>query len=855
MATTIGNHRSCCRPRCIPPVAVFALLGLAATQHVHARALDTVRVSRSGPVATIEIELGCEMQYVSHTPADGGVQVRVDLQAGYDCLQALRGMRNELRRPAGSRMARLAEIEFDRGIDNDVAVILRFDSAVSFTVSQTSNRYMLTVEVDTGQAPVAMAPAPKPVQPAAIPARQPVDTGRAPARRLQPVSPADRNRFAIRIAVLPESGELELSAVRRFDSYIIYANEIVVGEQRWAEVRLGFFDTEAEAQAVLAQLAKDFDGAWITVANVEEQKLARSRPFEFAAEADDVRHEAQTMNRIDVRPEPTLAPNEVDSMMADARAAHLRGDYDESVRLYRRLLEEPVGGHLRAAREFLGVALEKSGRLAEARAEYEEYLAGYPDDADTRRVRQRLAAISIAARESVEPTAARSATDTYDWEIYGGGSQFYLRGINMADENEAEFIAQSAILSHGYVYARRRGERFDLLGRINAGYLKDLVENGTGDQGLVSYAYIDITDTKTDASARFGRQRQQSGGALGRFDGVHARYRLWPDLTLALTAGFPVDSPRYLATSDHYFYGASIALDNIVDAWDFSLFANEQRVDGILDRRAVGAEAQYHVDGLNVVGLLDYDTSFNVINTALVTGNWRVFDRLTIHGRYRGGAAPFLTTRNAIIGQPVETVRELFPFYSEGQLRRLARNRTAEERAGAAGLTAALTTRVQFKADISYLEYSSTITSGDVAAVPASGPQYSWGGQFIGSGILKSGYVFVLGYRHDEAQSIDGDTVWFDWRLPIGDNLRLQARLAVSNRVANQNATGDIDQWIARPLLRLAYRAKRRFNLELEVGGQWMTRQFPDELAPPLTPDNEFETSDYYVQLGYTVDF
>lgn len=830
---------------------LLLLLGLTAAQYAAARAIDTVRVSRSGPITTIEIELGCEMRYVGHSPADGGAEVRIELLAGYDCLHAFRGVRNELRRPVGSQMAKLHEIEFDRGVNNDVVLMLRFDSAVGFDVIQTNNRYMLTVEVDTSRAPVAAAPAPPPQGQLAAPVPPPADRDVAPTRQVPRTAPTDRDRFAIRVAVLPASGEVDASPLRRFDAGVVYTNEIVVGERRWAELRLGFFDTEAGAEEALALIADDFADAWITVANVEEQR--RAREHVLPADPGDVRNTPPAASRIDVRPEPTLAPGQVDAMMTDARDAHLRGEYDESIRIYRRLLQEPAGEHRRSAREFLGVAFEKSGRDDEARAEYDAYLAEFPDDADTRRVRQRLAAISIVARA---PAPARvGIEDGRAWEIFGGGSQYYLRGVNAADGSDADFIAQSAILSQAYVHAQRRGERFDVVSRLNAGYLKDLVENGTGDQALVSDAWVDVTDTKTEVSARIGRQRQQSGGILGRFDGVHADYRLRPDVVVSLNAGFPVDSPRFRATADHYFYGASVALANFADAWDFSLFANQQVVDGILDRRALGAEAQYHSDGLNVVGLLDYDASFNVINTALVTGNWRVFDRLTVHGRFRGGAAPFLTTRNAIIGQPVNTVRELFPTYSEGQIRRLARNRTAEERAGAAGLTAAISTRLQFKADVAYSEYSATVASGNVDAIPASGPQYSWGGQVIASGFLNSRYVFILGYRHDEARSVDGDTVWFDWRLPIGDAWRLQTRLAVINRVADQDPAGDIDQWIARPVVRLAYRAARRFSIELEAGGQWMTREFPAALAPPLTPGNEFDVSDYYLQLGYTVDF
>lgn len=838
--------------------AILILLAIFC-QRVDARAIDEVRLSKTGSITTIEIELGCAMRYSGHTPANDSAEIRVRLAAGYDCRLALQGVWNELRQPAAGRLANLVAIEFDLGDRIEPTITLRFDSVVSYQIKQTGNLYMLSVEIDTSSAkppePMPLTPVTEgPVQPPAA-TREKVGDRNA-ARRVRPATAAAGNRFTIRIAELSNSFNQDFDKLKRYDTKLVYTNEIVVGERRWAELRIGFFDTENEARTVLEALLPEYESAWITVANMEEQTRAARAPFKWP-DSDLTAGATEKPGTTVKHSVATLTTAQAASMRADARAAFLRREYDESIRIYTLLVEEPGGDHRREARELLGVTREKNGELALARAEYTAYLAEYPGDSDARRVQQRLASISVPAVQAskandLSRTARESGTQ---WEVYGGGSQYYLRGVNVAENSEPDFIAQSSLFSQAYLYARRRGKRFDVIGRTNLGYIKDFVENGSGDQGLVSYAYIDVTDTRSDINARIGRQLQQSGGSLGRFDGLHVGYRLRPDLAVHVTAGFPVDSPRYLATTDHNFYGASINLSNFASVWDLRAYTNVQTIDGILDRRAFGAEAQYRRGRLNVVGVLDYDASYNVINTALVTGNWRITNRLTVHGRFRGGAAPFLTTRNAIVGQPVNTVRELFPAYSEGQIRRLARNRTAEERAGAAGLTAALTTRLQLKASFTYADYSQTIASGGVSALPATGPQYSWGGQLIGSGYFRAGNVMITGYRHDETQSVDRDTVWFDLRHPVGENFRIQTRLSVSRRVANQNAAGDIVQWNAQPVLRLLYKWRRRYQVELEVGGQALTREFPAALAPPLTPTAEYESSDYYLQLGYTVDF
>ena len=169
-------------------------------------------------------------------------------------------------------------------------------------------------------------------------------------------------------------------------------------------------------------------------------------------------------------PQPALAPERVESLMSEAKTALLRGDYDAGIEIYTRLLEQPVGQHRREAREYLGVAREKQGRLALAKAEYETYLEEFPEGAGTRRVQQRLAALATVA----EPRAvaqARPKQRAGGWEYYGGVSQFYLRGINYTRDDERDFITQNALLSQADIVVSRRGERYDVLGRANLGYL------------------------------------------------------------------------------------------------------------------------------------------------------------------------------------------------------------------------------------------------------------------------------------------------------------------------------------------------------------------------------------------------
>lgn len=820
--------------------------------------IEHIRLSRIATVATTEIELGCAMRYLDHSPSRGGVELRVRLSLGYDCQRALRGVRNSLHRPQGGDMAYLSDVEFDAVTAKQATITLRFERPVTFDVRQTANEYLLTVTIDVRKAPALATPVPQ--TPPAVDVGKSTNPRRSrnegPSQLIRRPTLPGRDMFGIRLSGLGSADDVDWEALRNFRSQVIYMNDVTLGERKWTELRLGFFETEDSALSVLTALRPSFPSAWVSIATPEERAHAISQSLPDNLEvrrlpvASPQESAAPKVERLEV-----LADDRVTVLMADGRTALLQADYDQSIKIYTRLLEESDGQHRREAREFLGVARQKNGQLAHARSEFEAYLSEFPDGSDANRVRQRLAALTDRAeRRPATAPVDQSVQLASEWDLRGGVSQFYLRGVNLSRDDEADVLTQSALLSQADFVVSRRGERIDLLGRANFGYLYDFAENGSEDQALVSYAYIDITDITLDLSARLGRQTRHKGGVLGRFDGAHLSYLLRPNLSVNVTTGFPVDSPRFLASLDHYFYGASIDLANFADAWDFSVFTNLQTIDGISDRQAFGAEAQYHTSRLNIIGQLDYDASYNVLNSGLVIGNWRLNDRLTLNGRYQAGAGPFLTTRNAIIGQPVNTVEALFATYSEGQIRRLARNRAAEARSGSAGLSAELSQRWQLNADITYNEYGSTVSSGGVAAFPATGPQYFYGGYLLGSSIVKAGDSIILGYRHFESRSTDWDTVTVDMRYPMGDGLRINPRLALTLRTSSQTMQRDAQHWIANPMLRVLYRWRRKYRIEFEIGGQWSDREMSPASFAASGPDGSIKSSAYYLQLGYWVD-
>lgn len=843
--------------------ALVLAICFATPKDAQALPIENIRLSRIASVTTTEIELGCAMRYLNHTPSASGTELQVRLALGYDCINALRSSPNSIHRPQGSRMAYLSNIEFDSVAKNQAVVSLHFERPVAFKVKQNANQYLLTIEIDTSESVKAETPSPpKAVATTAAPAVQ-LPRSKGPSRSIQRPLTQQRDRFVLRLTDLASLDDADRKSLDKFAAKLLYTNNVTLGRREWNELRLGFFDTEASALIALNEVRPTFPDAWISIATPDEQVMARTRRLPDIESQSAAKPEPPRAVPVvaTAKLEP-LPADRVQTLMADAKASILHGDFDQSIRIYTRLLQQADGAgssHRHTAREFLGVAHQKNGQTALAKAEFEAYLSEFPDEPGAKRVAQRLASLAGAtarpAALTASSAASRPAREPTGWDFYGAISQYYIRGVNLTRDDEADVLSQSELLSQVNFSAQRRGERFDMLVHGNLGYLYDLADNQSENQARASYLYLDVKDNALDLTARLGRQTQHRAGVLGRFDGMHIGYGLWRNISVNVTAGFPVDSPRYLASPDHYFYGASAGLSNVMDVLDISVFTNLQTIDGISDRQAIGADAQYHSARFNVIALVDYDASYDVLNNAMLVGNWRVNDRLTLNGRYQGGAGPFLTTRNALIGQPVNTIEALLDTYTEGQVRRLARNRTAQARYGSTGLSLQMSQRWHLNADINYSEYGSTRSSGGVAAFPATGPQTTYSGQLLGSSLFKAGDSVVFGYRHRQTRNSDANTAIFDLRYPVGDGLRFNPRIAVTLQNRDQGVAGATQQWIANPMLRLFYSWRRRYRIEFEMGGYWSDQELPPDLLTPTVSAGSIESSAYYLQVGYWMDF
>jgi tetratricopeptide (TPR) repeat protein len=547
----------------------------------------------------------------------------------------------------------------------------------------------------------------------------------------------------------------------------------------------------------------------------------------------------------DDTPQATAAQvpaNPIAKSMEEARQAMANNNYAQAIALYLKILKYPPNSYSQDALEYLGVARGRNGNPALANSTYKDYLKRYPHSEGSERVRQRLVGLVTAqapARKKLPDEQSPHAPA--GWNVYSSLSQYY-RHDSIASNGASPIAIQSALTTNLDVAGQLRRSDYALRTRFSGGYLNDFLNDNKKDLFNISSLYIDAAAAYHDWSGRFGRQSQTSGGVLGRFDGLSLSYRLNPFVKLNAVSGYPVDlmAPDHI-NSDTAFYGVNFDLGAFANTWNFNAFAIEQTSQGLLDRRALGGEIQYVRRNYSVFGLLDYDIAFNVLNTAMLLGNWTFADNATLNFAAAHGKNPTFTLRNALIGQGTTSLAVLSQRFSETEMQALAKDRTPDSTNYTLHFSYPLNAKLFVGGDLNLSTISSTPASGGVEAMPADRDN-SFGLQLIAYGLIKQGDMNIFGVRQSNNSTSDTTSLKLLLRYPIAA-WRLSPWLRIEQR---RYAVGGSHKWSLAPAFRATYQWEKRIQLEGEAGGEWSMH----DAAGTTDKSREF-----YFSLGYRVEF
>ena len=795
-------------------LALYAAVGRAATP-LDARFLDRLDAYRSDGSIEIVIGLTQALRYVSHTQGPRGEVLRIQLLSVNNVpnpIDAINGQRNL--RWTGRKDVPLDEVLTDSG-GNTPTLILRFThSVVVQSVRVDPDNRSVSVTIEGPQAAPEPVTGPLPETP---PATQPGSYVVNLASARTPLQ-IDAGHSALAV-----DGRRIYQSVARVDGQPVY------------RLRLGFFPNQAAALAVSTQLAAQYPGAWVSQVTTLEQGLV-----EGGATLVDP---SKVMVDSDVdKTLPAISLERLAALMEEARQAVAEGNAARAIVIYNRVTAYPVSPYREDAQELLGVAHEKKGQLALAKAAYQDYLQRYPEGAGADRVRQRLAGLVTAAVRPRERLRAEPEKEgeLARWDVFGSAGQYYRRDFDRI--NSADLQTTQSLLSNLLdVSARRRGEGRDLGLRFTGSYDHDFV-NSADSQLRLATAYADYGSRDQSYLARVGRQTRSSGGVLGRFDGLNLGYKLADDYRLNLVAGAPVLLTEDGFNSHQRFYGASVDAGPYWDDWNVSLYGIRQDVDGLTDRTAVGSELRYFTPGRSLFGLVDYDVYFNALNIFYAIGSWNLDDQNSFNVVLDYRKSPLLSTSNALQGQTVTTVQGLTGLFSDQQIKQLAIDRTATSKSLTGGVSHVVDSHWQVGGDITVTTLSGTPASGGVDATPSAGPDYYYNLQFVGADLYKNGDLAIIGLRYSDTTTGQAISATLNARYPVNSSWRVNPLLRLDYRWN----TGAGTQTTAAPAIRATYVYKRFLTVDLEGGAEVLETQ-----QAGISDLVEI----YYVYVGYRYDF
>ncbi len=743
--------------------------------------------------ADISVQFSCSTRYITNTPLNFGSSTRIRLRLGPDCGSLLSLVPPEFPQVGGGGEL-VTGARLDSVVPGEVVLELSWSRDLDFVMAPVANGQGLRVRLYNlikrkGSGAVYEPEAPQP--------------------------------FVINLESSQQKIEHDMveQAAAAFGTQA-YVSEIDIENEHWYRLRIGPFATRSEAERVLKIALPQYPRAWLGLSD-DQDGLA---PVERAG--------VQT-SRSAAPTDPPLADDERARILRESRAALGKHEYPEAIDLLNRLLRQPEYPGRPEAQELMGLVRERAGQLAQAKAEYEEYVARYPQGAGADRVRQRLQALlaaSLTPRTLGEPGASAQGR----WSMVGStalGYQYDKAQTNSGGVTTST-TAVNAALVYGDLLIRERGTRFDFTGRVDAGYTHNLVTVAGGSQDRTTAAFVELDDRSLGLSGRLGRQTLVNQGTLGLFDGIAVGYQVNSKFSVTAAGGYPAYTSYSGFSSKQQFETVSAEyspwLSLVFDGYLFS-----ETFDGTTDRRSLGLQTRFSKPGYTGILLLDYDVYFANLNSITLIGNIRAGDHWIIGLNVDHRHSPLLETYNALIGQTATDLRTLQLLLSPAQIKQLATARTAQSDTFVLSANRSIGERWQFMADISALRLGGTSATDGIAAsaggvpviavpaTPATGVDRNASVQLAGNSLLQASDLHIFGVRFDDAPQSRSTTLSWDARFALPGAWRIGPRFSVA-QIKDSSLGGK--QLLYLPEIRSDWTSRRQV-FEIIAGYQVQTRQ------------------------------
>lgn len=505
------------------------------------------------------------------------------------------------------------------------------------------------------------------------------------------------------------------------------------------------------------------------------------------------------------------------ALMLQGRDALSAKNQEAAVDVFNKLLLLPPNDYSQDAQEWVGVARERAGQIDKAKTEYDLYLRLYADGESANRVMQRLAGLSGQGGTQAGIATAQKKKEAR-WMTFGGISSRYYFGNstnestqirnNVPETITTKMTDQSMLITTEDVSGRYVSEEYDGRMVFRASNTMNFLSDKPS-LNRVSAAYGEIKDRTREYMVRVGRQSSMGGGVMGRFDGVYGTLGDAQDSKFNGVVGALAD---YSQGNKPIFFGAGYEFG------PYSIYTLNQSVDGVLDRRALGAEWRYYEANRSAFAQVDVDTIFKEVTLAQLTGaapfSGMNFNFLLNHSKP-------LSTRNALSGAATSSISTLLSAMSASTLRDLAAARTMSTDMGQVGVSIPFMQKWQVGGDVRLTKTSGlaesgvlNTTQGYLAAIPSRGLEKSVTANIVGSGLYIEGDIWSASTTFSTSSAVSGHSIF------LANHTQYQSGWAMdtSMQIFRQTDTvgGVTTRWS--PMVRGSYRIRDALSFDADAG-------------------------------------
>jgi tetratricopeptide (TPR) repeat protein len=581
-------------------------------------------------------------------------------------------------------------------------------------------------------------------------------------------------------------------------------------------------------------------------------------------------------------------------LVAEARIARGLGNYTKAIQLLNVVLNIPEHAHLQEAQELIGSSREKNGESAKAKVEYEAYLKLYPEGDGATRVTARLAIINAATQIGIAgaPKAKKVIRDIHETTVFGSWNQYmyesHSHNYDVAG-NSKNRHDQSSLVSTLDLTARTRQNEYEGKIVFRNTQTMNFLPKGE-DRDRTQAAYGELINKNVDYLVRLGRQNGNSGGILGRFDGALVRYGLTPKLRVNVVGG---SLNEYKLDYKRHFYGINFDIGPLNEKWSGNAFFINQEVDGLTDRRAVGGEVRYFDNGRSIFSLIDYDTIYKRLNTAMVQANWQTENSTNYNMLVEQRKSPVLQLVNSLSDpafqnttfyatRPTSLRQALLMGGSisapntltESTLREYAINQTLDTNLALFGVTRQVTPRWQLGGDVQMSRVSGSAGASqgaiDLAKLAASnagtvltalelqnlknsfagGNTWTYHVQAVGLDTIFKDDTSVLSASYTNGPVSNMQLLVLSNVMVPREKWRIDSSLKLLRLGQDSSVTSLATvQYIVSPTLRASYRLREKATIEAEVGLEVTNGNSSD-----LTNPGHLRTFRDFSFIGYRLD-